>query len=166
MGLREKMNENPRLTTGVTIGVVVIALILIVYQLWPASPIQPISQAFYTIDEGKTWFVEDIEKVPPFQHNGKEAVRAHVFVCGESGQKFVGWMEKFTPDAKKKLDDLYSKSSGKRPPERFEMEETARLVRRHDMSKWLPFSYAIYDKLQTFPCKENPQMYAREVFPE
>lgn len=166
MGLREKMNENPQVTTGVTIGIIVLALALIVWQLWPAAPIQPLTQAYYTVDDGKSYFVDDIERVPPFQHEGKEAVRAHVMVCGEKGTPFVGWMEKFTPEAKKKLDELYEKTGGKRPPERFEFEETARLVKRHDMNRWLPFSYAIADKLQTFPCKEDPNMYAREIFPE
>jgi hypothetical protein len=160
------MNENPRVTTGITIGVVILALLLIVWQLWPEPAIQPLTKAYYTIDDGKTWFVEGIEKVPPFQHEGKEAVRAHVMMCGEDGKPFVGWMEKFTDDAKKKLDDLYANSDGKRPPERFEFEETARLVKRTEMKDWVRFSYAIADKLQTFECKEAPNTYAREIFPE
>lgn len=167
MGLREKMNENPRVTTAITAGVVVVALMLIVYQLWPEAPIQPLSKAYYTVDDGQTYFVEDIDKVPPFMHEGKEAVRAHVMQCGETGKPFVGWLEKFTPEAKKKLDALYQKTGGKRPPERIELEETQRLVRRlPEMKTYIPFSYQIADKLQTFQCKETPNTYAREIFPE
>ena len=166
MGLREKMNENPRVTTGVTIGVVVVALMLIVWQLWPAPAIKPLSQAYYSNDDGKSYFADDIELVAPFQKDGKEAVRAHVMMCGETGKPFVGWMEKFTPEAKKKLEDLYKKNGGKRPPERFELEETQRLVKRTEMKAWVRFSYEIADKLQTFPCKEAQNTYAREIFPE
>lgn len=42
MGLREKMNENPRLTSGVMIAVIVIALFLIYwFQIRRPAPLPP-----------------------------------------------------------------------------------------------------------------------------
>ena len=109
MGLRETLNENPRITTGVTVGIIVVILALI---LWPsggggAGGGAIATKAFYTIDDGKTWFADDSKKVPPFKKDGKDAYRAIVYKCG--GKTFVNHMERFTPDAQKKLEALYAK---------------------------------------------------------
>ena len=115
MGLRETLNENPRLTTGLTAGMIGVVLL---YILWSAfggggTARSDIAggkgQIFFTDDDGKTWFPDDAKKVPPFQHNGKEAVRAYVYKCG--GKTFVNHMERYTPVGKKKLEAVYA--SGK-----------------------------------------------------
>jgi hypothetical protein len=112
MGLRETLNENPRVTTGITVGIIVVVLALI---LWPrgngavgggggrGAP----SQLFYTVDDGKTWFPDDAKKIPPFKKDDKEAVRAAVYKCG--GKTFVNHMERYTPEGQKKLAAIYAK---------------------------------------------------------
>ena len=66
-----------------------------------------LSQVFFTDDDGKTWFPDDAKRVPPFDRNGKPAVRAHVYKCG--GKTFVNHMERYTPEAKKKVEAIYAK---------------------------------------------------------
>jgi hypothetical protein len=102
MGIREKMNQNPGVTTGVTIAIIVVALIFIVWQLWPNRGPKIPTKAFYTVDDGATYFADDIKKIPPFDHEGKQAVRAYVFKCG--GKEFVAYLERYTPQAKAKLE--------------------------------------------------------------
>jgi hypothetical protein len=58
-------------------------------------------QAFYTADDGASYFAAPADLVPPADWNGKTAVKALVFQCG--GKKFVGYMERFTPEAKSAL---------------------------------------------------------------
>lgn len=103
MGIRETLNQNPGITTGVTAGIIVIALGIIIYQLAGGSGPQIPTKAYYTIDDGATWFEDDINKIPPFEKDGKQAVRVHLFRCG-GGKPFVSHLERYTAAAKEKLE--------------------------------------------------------------
>lgn len=106
MGIREKINQNQGITTGVTVGVIVLALIFIIWQLVGGNSRGTIpTQAFFTIDDGKTWFADDINKLPPFDHEGKQAVRAIIFKC-KGGKPFVGHLERYTPEAKAQIEKM------------------------------------------------------------
>ena len=98
MGIRETVNENPAITTGVTAGIILLALIFIVYQLFSSNSPSgaTITEQYYTVDDGATYFEDELGKVTPFQKDGKEAVTAYVFRCG--GEPFVGYLERY--DAK------------------------------------------------------------------
>jgi len=113
VGIRETLNRNPSIATGTTLAVIVIAVAFIVYsqsQGGSAASREP-TKAFYTIDEGKHWFADDITKLPPFDHEGKEAVRVLLFRCGD-GEPFVGYLERYTPDAKKQLEEVRNTAAG------------------------------------------------------
>ncbi len=102
MGIREKLNDNPAITTGATATIVVVAIAFIVWQLMPNNP-KISTEDYYTVDDGTSWFKDDIKKIPPYSHDGKDAVRARVFKC-PSGSAFVGYLEKYSPEAKKQLE--------------------------------------------------------------
>ena len=114
MGIRETLNENPRLTTGVTAGIIGVTLLWILWSTFGGGGgVEGGSgggKAFFTDDDGKTWFADDATKIPPFDRSGKQAVRAHVYKC--DGKTFVNHMERYTPDAKKKLEAAMSQGSG------------------------------------------------------
>ena len=99
MGVREGINRNPRLAVGVAVGILVVAGALVAFQFSGAGTGAASSKAFFTIDDGKTWFTDDATKIAPFDHDGKEAVRAYVFDC--NGQRFVNHVERFTPEGRK-----------------------------------------------------------------
>jgi hypothetical protein len=111
LGIRETLNKNPGITTGVTAGIVVAAIGVIVWQLWggsgPGASGGGVGKQFYSDDDGATYFVDSSTKVPPFDHNGKKAVRALVFQCGD-GKPFVGMLQRYTPDAKAKVEKIQS----------------------------------------------------------
>lgn len=44
--------------------------------------------------------------IPPLEIDGKEAVRVHVFACDDCGEQFIGYYEKFSPEAKKRLEEI------------------------------------------------------------
>jgi hypothetical protein len=110
-GIREVMNRHRLATTVAAAAVVLLAAGFIAYQL-PESPPphRTVStQDFYTTDDGQTWFRGPINKAVPFEHEGKEAVRAYVFRCG--GTEFVGYLERLTSTAMKQIQDTDARAA-------------------------------------------------------
>jgi hypothetical protein len=145
VGIRETLNRNPSIATGVTLAVVVIAVAFIVYSQVGLSTPKPPSKAYFTIDDGATTFVDDIRKLPPFDYNGKQAVRVRMFKCG--GEPFVGYLERYTADAKKQLERIRNDppaaggASGGRPAsEMADLAKTARMgmeVKKRGDAQWI-----------------------------
>ena len=103
MGLRQRLNQNGGLVTGVITAVVLLATVFAVVQVMASRrKIQAkLPDSFYTTDDGKTFFKANSENVPPFDYNGKQAVTAYVFEC--NGKRFVGYLERYTPEARKAM---------------------------------------------------------------
>lgn len=96
MGIREKLQENQPLSVGI-LAVVILAILFGIYQmLWkkPEGP-KPYSDAYYSDDDGQSWFIDSSSKIPPFDHNGKIAVRAYLFRCGPSGKPFIQYLLRY-----------------------------------------------------------------------
>jgi hypothetical protein len=164
VGIREALNRNPAVTTGATIGLIVITLAWIVWQMLPArSGPQGPQKAFYTDDDGATYFADDLLKVPPFKRegSGKDAVRAHVYKAVE-GTPFVAWMEKFKPSEKDKVEKQVAAAgkSGPVPPEFF--DDALKQVKKKG-GAWGPASFETMSKLRMVETKDG---YAREIYPQ
>jgi hypothetical protein len=114
MGVRESLNENKNLGLGLAIGIAVIAVAIIAIQVVGSSHgaggIEVRKTAFYTDDDGKTFFKDDTYKVAPFNHNGKQAYRADVFKCAD-GKQFVGLMYRHNELGKKAMGDFIAKGA-------------------------------------------------------
>ena len=114
MGIRQTLNEKKGLTAAVAGGVVVIAIALMAYNLsGPGAP--SASEAYYTTDDGQSYFGGSVKDVPPFQKDGKTAVRAHVYRCTKCGKTFVNHLERYTPEAQKVLATAYASASNEPP---------------------------------------------------
>jgi hypothetical protein len=103
MGVRQWFNDNARLTM-LAVGVIVVAAVgIVVMQVMASRPKirSGLPDAYFSGDDGKTFFVANSTSVPPFDHKGKPAVRAYVFECG--GQRFVGYLERFNAEAHKAM---------------------------------------------------------------
>jgi hypothetical protein len=105
LGIREKLNENPAITTGATVLIIVIAVGFIIYSQLPTRGPKPPSQAYFSVDDGKTWFADDVKKMAPFDKDGKPAVRVHLYKCGKNAP-FVAYLERYIPEAKKQLEKI------------------------------------------------------------
>ena len=98
-GIREWLDSHPKTVSGTVSVCVLAALCLSIVELranrktYPSGP----PDEYFTDDDGQTFFVASSNNIPPFDHNGRQAVHALVFECG--GQKFVGYMERYTPAA-------------------------------------------------------------------
>ena len=112
MGVRESLNENRKLGVGVGVGILALALAVITYQLFGSAvrggggPVQ----AFYTDDNGKTFFKDDAYRVLPFDHNGKKAYRADVFQTAD-GKQFVGLIYRHNALGRKAMEDHLAKGA-------------------------------------------------------
>jgi hypothetical protein len=98
MGIREELNKRPQAATIAAVVLLVVGIGAMAFQLSGARGVSG-EEAFYTVDDGANWFADDANKLPPFQHDGKEAVRAYVFEC--NGKQFVNHLERYTPERRK-----------------------------------------------------------------
>ena len=62
------------------------------------------SQAYITDNDGKTWYVGSAYSVPPLDHTGKTAVFAEIFTYDGGSKQFCGYLQQYTPEAKKRLE--------------------------------------------------------------
>ena len=111
MSIRDTINSRPRITAAIIAVIVVIAIGSLIWQITGGSfgPEQaPLGKRFYTTDDGKSWFPESIDKVPPYNtSDGKTAYRANVVQC-KDGQPYVAYVEKFTPAQKKLIEEMFA----------------------------------------------------------
>lgn len=100
MSIREKIAKSP--VVGIVIGIVLFAAAgIVMFQTVFASNSGKL-QAMYSDDDGKTWFKDELRKLPPFDHHGKTAYRVQVFKCGKDAP-FVAWLETYSEDDKRTL---------------------------------------------------------------
>ena len=104
MGLRQTINEKPALAGGVSVAIVVLAILIVVWQMHGSCGEQPrpalSNQDYFTTDDGQTFYPDSLDNIPPYKHEGKEAVRAFVFKCG-SGAPFAGYLQRATASGRK-----------------------------------------------------------------
>ncbi|HYO09653.1 MAG TPA: hypothetical protein VER17_11835 [Tepidisphaeraceae bacterium] len=104
MGVRETIEQHKAWAAGIAVVVVIAAAAL----AWRASNSSAggeravaAQQAFYSVDDGANFFTAAADQIPPFDYNGKPAVRAIVFAC--DGKNFVGYLEQYGPAARAAL---------------------------------------------------------------
>lgn len=109
MGVRDSLNQqNPKVVGVAVIVAVMVSLFMIFRSSGDGGGGEGgMTMAFFSTDDGKTWFPDDARKVPPLNIDGKNAYRAYVYQCPE-GRKFVAFLERYTPGAKKRREALYA----------------------------------------------------------
>lgn len=115
--MRGLVNKRPFLTIGticIVIGLVVGMLVLNRRYNQPTRA-RVITKAFFTSDDGATLFADDISKIPPFEHDGLEAVRAYVFSCDGGKHQWIQYLEKLDLAAKTRLAAYDPVKTGKSP---------------------------------------------------
>lgn len=168
MGIRAVVNQKPRVTVGMIAAVILLTVAFIIYRLlFATGGGQPERQtrAWFTTDDGATWFPDDAKKVPPFQTgDGKTAVRAYVYQCAGSAP-FVSHLERYTPEAKKLAEQLYK--TARMPKEGSVIVEIQRGVQVKDPGegKWMSVMDPSTNML-IFPfCPDGSGEGAEEVRP-
>lgn len=85
MGLREVLNQHPKSGTVIAGVIVVVGLAAVVLNAGGSGP-RPVSEsrAYFSVDDGKTWFADAASNPSPFNKDGKTAYRVFVWRCGTS----------------------------------------------------------------------------------
>jgi hypothetical protein len=104
MGVREALNRRPRVATALGAGLILIAIPIMIWASGDGVPGRA-TKAYYSTDDGKSYFADDIDKIYPFDHGGKPAYRAYVYDCGD-GKAFVAYLARYSDGAIKKLAEL------------------------------------------------------------
>jgi hypothetical protein len=97
MGIKEQINERPMAALGAVAAGLVVALAFAT--LTSGRPSRDAGEAFFSTDDGKSWFAAPVTNVPPFERDGKQAVRAYVYRAG--GKAFVNHLERYTAEGQR-----------------------------------------------------------------
>jgi hypothetical protein len=119
---KDYMSPSPRRSSRLKFGLIAICVgaVITIYFFYPLKSTTAgqnnLAAAWYSDDDGKTWFAGDQHKViPPFDHNGKTAYRAYLFSSNGGKDAFVGYLERYTPEGAKMLADLRSPKPNQPP---------------------------------------------------
>jgi len=104
ISVRELLQQ-PRTGLTVVAFLALTAIGIAVFNRQPAPAKSDPDVAFYSDDDGQTYFKDSIYRFAPFDHNGKTADIA--IVCTDGKQNFVGYLERYTPEARKQLQSAY-----------------------------------------------------------
>ena len=106
MSIRETINRN-RATTATVSMVAVAGVLAIVFATRAREPERATSQggarAWYTTDDGRTWFADDANRVVPFDHNGVPAYRCYVWTCDAGTNQFVSHLERLSEQGRRSV---------------------------------------------------------------
>jgi hypothetical protein len=96
MGARQWINDHQRMVSAIAGTFLVVALCFIASRVRhePGAQRSTVKQAFFSDDDGKTYFQDSAAKLPPFDHNGMSAYGAVVLRC-PGGQPFVAFLLKY-----------------------------------------------------------------------
>jgi len=110
MEIRRTLQGKPVAGIGAAVLMLLIAGLILVRQFWPEKKAN-LTLAYLTDDDGKTWYSDSAYLVPPIDHSGKTAVFAEVYTYDGGSKQFCVYLEKYTPDAKKRLEDSIAEAA-------------------------------------------------------
>ena len=76
------------------------------------TPRAGVDLAWYSHDDGQTWFAEKRNRLNYVTRDGKHAYRCWVYTCDGGKTKFAAYLERYAPEAQKQLEAIVA---GKRP---------------------------------------------------
>lgn len=137
MSLRDKLNENPAITTAVTLGVILCVLIFMVYQLglFAGTRGDGGPSKIFLSDDGTSYYAGTTQDLYTLGPDGQPKAQAHVYQYpGQAPQ--IWYLERLHPEAVK----FYKQMQAGHTPESMMMLESmqynANYVRRPNEAQW------------------------------
>lgn len=62
-------------------------------------PVAEQTKTWFTVDDGETYFADNVSNIPPFVKNGKTAYGCEVFSCDGGKSRFVGFLVRYRAGA-------------------------------------------------------------------
>ena len=159
----KSLNRKSSLPSQLGSLILLIVFILIIWYALPHRQHPAGSLRFFSDDDGTTWFADDGKKLPPFEHNGKEAVIARVYQQSKDNKPFVAYLEKYSDEAKKKLTANHDKQPQK--PGMVAAKETPMkttgglLVKKPHQGEWVPEDDAAGKAVRSFTAPDGTRDY-------
>jgi hypothetical protein len=151
VGIREQLNEHPGATTGITAAIVIAAIGFIIWQVIPHAP--EAGKAYFSTDDGASYFADDASNLPPYDKAGKQAVRAYVYQCA-TGKPFVLYLEKYTDDGKKRMEQMANRPANTPPPAAVDPTSIS-LVKKPGTGTWIGMRDPNYAKVTEVRCPDG-----------
>ena len=146
MSVRETIEKRRKLATVAALIMVIAAIALIVNNA-RSGGIPQVKYAFYSDDDGQSYFRDDVSKLFPFDHNGKPAYRAYVFQT-DGGKPFVGYLERINDKAAAKLLAMQSQPQTPDLVMQMDLIRTAGLeARTPGATRWLPEGTLVFNNM-------------------
>jgi hypothetical protein len=136
MGVRETVNRRP---ASLVSGIIVTALLAGTWG-WKSFDRRPrtvagFGKAFFTTDDGQSWFVDSAENIPPFDYDGKTAYQVQVFRCAHGGE-FAAFMQSYSSSTKAMLEKAIARGMSGADVRELEMNNPP-MVKKPGASQWL-----------------------------
>jgi hypothetical protein len=164
MALRETIAKHQKLAT-IASAVVLVGAILFSVSYQRAQTLSAPTQWYFTVDHGRTWFVDDISKVPPFDHKGQQAYRARIFTCN-GWTKWCGYIERCNPKVKAKVDESLARGVPMRDLIKMITDGMEVQKAGHPDAPWVsPTKTREYAEVAVVTCPGDPTKYPDPVVP-
>lgn len=97
---------------------------------------QELGRSWYTVDDGKSYFADDVAKVPPFAKDGKTAYGCEVFTCDGGKTAFVGFLFRYRAGAEAEFKALVKPSASAGPEiEEYQARRNAIDIRMREVKR-------------------------------
>ncbi len=161
---RRRLTGREKFTVSAAVFAIVASGVGLTFEFWPAPRQVVHTCAWYSDDDGKTWFDDDAERIPPFDHHGRPAVRLHLFRCDSGGSPFVGYLQKLPDEA---FESFRAKGVDPSTVDDDELAEVAGwVVRAAGQADWVNSQRAWADYCGVVEVRCPGGQRAEEVFPE
>ncbi|MGD0540206.1 MAG: hypothetical protein ABSB33_01685 [Tepidisphaeraceae bacterium] len=115
MYIRNTFSEKKKMSLIAALGLLLLAAVCLAYQYWPQRKAN-LALAYFTDDDGKTWFKESSYRIAPFDHDGKTAVIAKIYTYDNGAKKYCAYVAEYTPQAKQRLEAAVADAQAKGEP--------------------------------------------------
>jgi len=110
MGMRNWIQKHQMVTAIAVIGAMAGSLWFCLREMNPRPTWKVPTEGYFTTDDGATCFVESLTKIPPFEHDGKEAVRDFVYSCDGGEHRWVAYLGKYSDEDKQAIESGTAKA--------------------------------------------------------
>lgn len=162
-GIREYLNKRPNVAAAIAAGVLVVAAVILlsIYR----SPSTTVGSVYFSSDDGKTFFAADAAKMPPFDHEGKPAVQAHVFRCGDEAP-FVAYLAQYSDATRGEIASLIAKKDDPQASQHLgELMSRGLEVKKPGETRWVAANSPEAGAIMVQPACAKPGVYAVGVLP-
>lgn len=140
--LRQRINDNPGLVGGIAVALLVIALLILVWVLWPKSTDADAVNTWYYDVNAKELYAASARTPPPTAApSGGEGVAAVVYAChdcNDAGDRWISYLWKLPEEAVDEAQRLAaSDASDQEVLSFFNRYNDIRLVRRAQGGAWV-----------------------------